>query len=150
MNTEITNTDTNSAAPAKEKRTRTSPRTKALDEVVAMLAAMLGDLTEEQKENGESAELAAKLELVTDISGRVTTMANEGAQKPDYAGRHYIGVTATGERVAFNNNVPPTKRSHGPETKHNFTTVYGPFRTTEGVQYRLDNPDTLVQHAPLF
>lgn len=130
-NTQSTETET--------KRTRTSPRTKALDEVIAMLDANLADLA---KQDQDDLTVQSKVEAVSDIKNRVVGLLEAGAEKPTYAGRHYIGVSADGARVGFDSNVPPTRRSHGPESKHAFTSVLGPFRTEEGVSYRIEHPET--------
>lgn len=148
--TNSTDTTTETPAAEKVKRTRTSPRTKALDEVIAALDAALSDLAEEQKENGSELTLDAKIEALSDFKGRVTSMADSGASKPEYAGRHYIARKADGTLAAFDSNVPPTRRSHGPESKHAFANAFGPFRTVEGVEYRLTHDDALADYAPIF
>lgn len=131
--------DANTQQTEETKRTRTSPRVKFGDEIVVMLDGILSDLG---KQDAEDIEVAAKLELTSDIRGRVVSMIAEGVDKPSYNGRHYIGTKANGERVAFDSNVPPTRRSHGAETKHGFTSVLGPFRTSEGTAFRIEHPDT--------
>lgn len=136
----------------KEKRTRTSPRTKALDEVIAMLVSYASDVEEDVKENSPTGANPAILETisdailetVSDIKGRITSMLDEGSTKPTYNGRHYIGVNADGSRAGFQSNTAPNKRTHGGGTKHNYTSVLGPFRTSEGVDFRLKfTPDEL-------
>jgi hypothetical protein len=142
--TDTTNTDTEGTltddAPVvtKAKRTRTSPRTKALDEVCVMIDSFVADLRKGEEENDE--ENSEKIEVALDLRGRVTTLAEDGAPKPTYNGRHYLGVTEEGTRVHFQSNMPPTARSHGRGSKSNYTSVLGPFRTQEGVDYRIANP----------
>lgn len=129
------------------KRTRTSPRVKALDEVLVMLTAMSADLTTERAETDDEdlvkvSQLDAEINRVNDIVGRVTSLSNDGPSATTYGGRHYIGIHQNGARSAFDSNVPPTVRSHGPGTKTDYTSVLGPFRTEDGVAYRIENPDT--------
>lgn len=146
MANDTTNTDTTPPV-VKEKRTRTSPRVKFADEVILMMNEHLSDLQEERKETDDSDLVAlevldAKISLVSDLTLKVQTMSDEGVQKLDYNGRHYIKVDANGVRTAFDSNTVPTVRSHGPGTKHDCVSVLGPFRTESGVAYRIENPTT--------
>jgi hypothetical protein len=126
----------------KEKRSRLSPRTKAFDEALAMIDAHIADLTEEMKNNpGDCHHNKIAIATATDLRGKVEGMSNEGLQKPNYNGRHYIAVLADGSRVGFDCNTLPTKRSHGEGTASNYMSVLGPFRTVEGVNFRIEHPE---------
>jgi hypothetical protein len=139
-NTNPTPSDT---AEEKEKRTRTSPRTKMLGEVLDMLDAYKGDVEARkgEPEPDTDEDFDTILNTVSDIRGRVEAMVGGQAPKPVYGGRHYIGVAADGTRSHFQANSQPTKLSFGPGTKHNFSSVLGPFRTEEGANYRVSHPE---------
>lgn len=144
--TENTNTDTSGESPTeKAKRTRTSPRTKALDEVLVMIDAHVADLKAQDANEDDDAilaEHAGAFTALNDIRGRIVSLSDEGAPKPTYGGRHYISVSEDGTRTHFQANMVPTKRSHGVGSKTNFASVLGPFRTEDGVAHRLAHPET--------
>jgi hypothetical protein len=156
-NDTTTNTEETTTLPTeKVKRTRLSPRVKFAEEVIAMMSEHLSDLQEERKETDVGdltniTELDAKIALVSDLSGKVQSLVDEGNSKGEYSGRHYVGKLASdGSLVAFDSNTTPTKRSHGPETKHGFSTVWGPQRTKEGRAYRMARPEVLDETKPVF
>lgn len=139
----------------KTKRTRTSPRVKFADEVIRMMSDHMSDLQEELKEvptnnNAKRGGMLAQTELLSDLMLKVKTMSDEGVVKPNYEGRHYISQNADGTYTAFDSNVPPTVRTHGAGTKHNYAKVWGPFRTEGGVEYRLAHLETLAEYTPVF
>lgn len=109
------------------KRHRTSPRTKAFDETLAMIDTYIKGWSEEKNEDIRNALLAS----FSHLQGKVTELRDAGAPKPAYGGRHYVGVTADGARVWFQKNTAPTKRADGAK----FASVLGPFRTKEGAGY---------------
>lgn len=148
MSNDNVSTNPTETPAEKEKRTRTSPRTKMLGEVLDMLDAYKADVEQQQKDaSGEGAEpdtdedFTTILTTVSDIRGRVMAMVGGQAPKPVYGGRHYIGVKADATRSHFQANSTPTKLAYGPGSKHDFSSVLGPFRTEDGATYRVEHPE---------
>lgn len=121
-----TNPTPSDTSSEKEKRTRTSPRIKFGAELLEWVNAL--------KAEGKNPSL-------DEISTKVQAMMDEGPEKPEYAGRHYIGVKADGSRSHFQANSQPTRLSYGPDSKHGFASVLGPFRTQDGAEWRVSHPE---------
>jgi len=133
-----------------EKRTRTSPRSKMLFEVMDMLDAYKVDVeaqkTEAVAEGEEAKSYNAILSTVSDIRGRVEAMVGGQIQKPVYGGRWYIGRKNDGSHDAFQANSPPTRLKFGSM----YSAVFGPCRTESGAVYRTEHPEMLAEIPALF
>lgn len=136
-----TENSTQATDTEKTKRTRMSPRVKALDEVCGLIDAVLKDLAEQGSDEGVA-------DVMSDLRGRVQGLADDGSPKAEYAGRHYIAELSDGTFASFDSNSVPTRRAFGAGTKTNYAKVYGPFRTTSGIAYRLERP-TMIAESPL-
>lgn len=137
----------------KVKRNRTSPRVKAIDETIRLLDEHLSDLSEELKEGDNEAvktQLTSKVQVMSDFRGKLVALSKEGVTKPEYNGRHWIGIAKDEARVAFDCNTVPSIRSHGPESKHGYVKCFGPFRTIDGRALRIEKPEMLAEHTPVF
>ena len=137
MTTETTTTE------EKAKRTRQSPREKAFFEAIDLLEVAMFDLNTEKETANKTrtATIGAIVEALSDVQGRIKGLAEAGPTVVGYIGKHYIGCLANGERVAFDSNALPTKRSVGEGTPSNFLSVLGPIHTKSGVEYRLTHKD---------
>lgn len=139
----------------KEKQHRTSPRTKAFYEVIAVIGAYIADeqkafeeqsaaindadLDQDERQALQTShgEFGIAINTALDIKARIESMIGTQSQKPAYAGRHYIGVREDGSRECFMCQNRPTRASHGIQSDHKFSIAYGPFRTEEGAAYRM-------------
>lgn len=117
------------------KRTRTSPRTKAFNEVLALLATL------ESEDVGFLESLTAKVVSMRDTVPATKTDSGdddeEGSEKGSnvsYIGRNFVGVNAAGEREWFAATKVPTKETHGEK----YVSVFA-FRRKEGAEYRVIN-----------
>lgn len=119
------------------KRFRTSPRTNAFEQVISLIDAHLGtenieecDVTEVLATlKGEvSALIGTKLPLEKEEGGRTRAPNGSKCEKG-----HYIGVNADGSKsyiyLAEAGVIADLKAAH--------TSVFGPFRTKDGTQYRM-------------
>jgi hypothetical protein len=127
-------TDSNQVDMSESKRQRTSPRSKVLDSVFVKIGEMM---TEWKQENNNDAEVAVS--VLTALKERLNGL--DEPSKPEYVGRHFIGVKETGVRTAFTANYPPSKRSHGVGTESNFVSIIGPFKKKNDVIAYLANPN---------
>lgn len=119
----------------KERRGRTSPRTKAFNEVLNLLSNQDDVINlQELKVKVESLR-DRKLNANNDNDGEGGENVNNNTNKPGHPGLHYVGVDAlTGDRVHFQATSTPTKVIDGDR----YTTVYR-FRTRKGAEYVVQN-----------
>lgn len=120
-----------------EKRNRISPRVKLGDELVAVIAGTVADLTAEAVDASKTkqAQIAATVAVLNDLKEKVVGIVAAGPVQSGAVGsKHYIGVLENGERVAVDSNVVPRK-DHPAFSQ--FVSVLGSFNTKAGVSLRL-------------
>jgi hypothetical protein len=172
---EISSTDVADVGETEEsaaKRTRTSPIAKVYALVDAFMAEQINGLTEQNADNEDpELDLTSMIELAQSLREGIADLRTaqpatpspqvEGAKRrgrpkgsknrpkdgtvaaaPKSAGAWYVGVAADGTRSAVKVAAVPSATSH-----NMFATVYGPFQTKRGAEYRAMKSDTELATA---
>jgi hypothetical protein len=106
-------------------RTRTSPRTKAIDECLAVIAHFTTEWSNE--EDGENV-----VEVLNTLTSQLSIIRDKGPQGPQGSiGKHYVVKLVDGKLEHFQTTARVSKTSHG----QRFAKVFGPYRFKDGALY---------------
>jgi hypothetical protein len=123
-------------------RTRTSPRSKAFDEALAVIAHFTAEW--ENEEDGESV-----VEVLNTLTSQLSIIRDKGPQGPQGSiGKHYVVKGFDNSLSHFQTTARVSKTSHG----NRFAQVFGPFRFKDAAMWRVANglPENELTEKALF
>ena len=127
-NEEVSVSNTESTGSDKV-RTRTSPRSKAFDEALAVIAHFTTEW--ENEEEGENV-----VEVLNTLTSQLSIIRDKGPQGPQGSiGKHYVVKGFDNSLSHFQTTARVSKTSHG----NRFAAVYGPFRFKDAAMWRVAN-----------